>query len=78
MPTLVKISKWGNSLGLRLPKPFADQRDLVDGSLVEIDSLKVVNDRPRHRSRYKLKEVIKGYSKPPKTTDLPRVGKELA
>ena len=42
MPTIVKVRKWGNSLGVRLPKSFTSQRDIVDGSTVAIDSLKIV------------------------------------
>jgi antitoxin ChpS len=30
------VSKWGNSLGLRLPKPIAEQAQLREGSTVEI------------------------------------------
>ena len=32
MPTLVKVRKWGNSLGLRLPKSFAQERAIADGA----------------------------------------------
>jgi antitoxin component of MazEF toxin-antitoxin module len=55
MATLVKVRKWGNSLGLRLPKSFASQRSIVDGATVAIDHLKIVDAPPRRRSRYKLK-----------------------
>ncbi|MCG9875916.1 MAG: AbrB/MazE/SpoVT family DNA-binding domain-containing protein [Leptospiraceae bacterium] len=30
------IQKWGNSLGIRIPKLFAKQLDLNDGSQVEV------------------------------------------
>lgn len=30
------IQKWGNSLGIRIPKLFAKQLDLYDGSQVEV------------------------------------------
>ncbi len=30
------IQKWGNSLGIRIPKLFAKQLDLDDGSQVEV------------------------------------------
>ena len=78
MPTVVQVKKWGNSLGLRLPKSFASQREIVDGSAVEIDDLKVVSARPRRRSRYKLKDLLKNYTKPPKSFDFPPAGKEMA
>ena len=78
MPTLVKVRKWGNSLGLRLPKSFASQNEIVNGTTVEIDKLSVVDPPSRARSRYKLKDLLKGYSKPPKSLDFPPAGKELA
>lgn len=79
MPTLVKVRKWGNSLGVRLPKSFASQRAIVDGATIEIDELRVVDaPPPRRRSRYKLKDLLKNYAKPPKELDFPRAGKELA
>jgi antitoxin MazE len=78
MPTMVKVRKWGNSLGLRLPKSFASQRDIADGSTVEIDGLKIIGTKPRRRSRYKLGDILKNYTKPPKELDFPRAGKELA
>ncbi|HKK82454.1 MAG TPA: AbrB/MazE/SpoVT family DNA-binding domain-containing protein [Prolixibacteraceae bacterium] len=31
------IKKWGNSLGLRIPKYFAKQAGVKDGSLVDIN-----------------------------------------
>ncbi|HSG29032.1 MAG TPA: AbrB/MazE/SpoVT family DNA-binding domain-containing protein [Candidatus Krumholzibacterium sp.] len=32
----VKIVKWGNSLGIRIPKSFAIETDIEEGSHVEI------------------------------------------
>lgn len=34
MPT--KIQRWGNSLGIRIPKAFAEQAKVEAGSLVDI------------------------------------------
>jgi antitoxin MazE len=31
-----KIQKWGNSLAVRLPKAFADQTGIEDGSIIRI------------------------------------------
>jgi antitoxin MazE len=78
MPTLVKVRKWGNSLGLRLPKSFASQRSIVDGTIVEIDKLGVIDPPRRRRSRYKLKDLLKGYARPPRELDFPPAGKEIA
>ena len=33
---VLKIQKWGNSLGLRIPKAFAEETDLHDGSAVNL------------------------------------------
>lgn len=33
---LVKVVKWGNSLGLRIPKAFADHLQVSDGTMVDI------------------------------------------
>ena len=78
MPTQVTVRKWGNSLGLRLPKSFVTQHEIADGTTVEIDKLKIVPlpSRPR-RSRYKLKDVLRNYVRPPKELDFPPVGKEM-
>ncbi|HXE52868.1 MAG TPA: AbrB/MazE/SpoVT family DNA-binding domain-containing protein, partial [Tepidisphaeraceae bacterium] len=72
------VRKWGNSLGLRLPRSFASQHGIVDGSTVEIDPLRVVDSPQRRRGRYKLKDLLKGYTKPPKELDFPPTGKEIA
>lgn len=32
----VKIKKWGNSLGIRLPKKLADAKNLSDGNNIEL------------------------------------------
>ncbi len=77
MPTRVKVRKWGNSLGLRLPKSFTAQRDIVDGATIEIDNLKIIDSKPRRRSRYQLKDLLKNYVKPPKELDFPPVGREI-
>ena len=78
MPTIVKVRKWGNSLGLRLPKSFTSQRDIVDGSALEIDHLKIISAGRRERRRYKLKDILKNYVKPPRELDFRRAGKEMA
>ncbi len=77
MPMVVKVRRWGNSLGLRLPKSFTVTRTIVDGTTVRIDGLQVVDAQPRRRSRHKLKDVLRNYTKPPKQMNFPPVGKEL-
>ena len=36
MSTRVQIKKWGNSLALRIPKPFADNIGAREGTVVEV------------------------------------------
>lgn len=31
-----KVQKWGNSLGVRIPRPLADQTRIGEGSVVEM------------------------------------------
>lgn len=31
-----KIQKWGNSLGLRIPKAFAEEANVQEGSIVDV------------------------------------------
>lgn len=32
----VRIQKWGNSLALRIPKPFAEDADVMEGTIVDL------------------------------------------
>ena len=32
-----KVTKWGNSLGLRIPQRIAEQAEIRDGAVVDID-----------------------------------------
>lgn len=55
-----RISKWGNSLAVRLPKPFMDELGLVEGAEVEItlrDGHLVLNAAGRE---YALEELVDG------------------
>jgi len=56
---VTKIQKWGNSLGLRIPKAFAKDAGVEEGSPVDIS---VEGDRlivqPVHPSRYELKDLV--------------------
>ena len=54
-----KIQKWGNSLALRIPKPFADEAGLDNESMVEI---RVVDGEihiiPQQETRYELEALL--------------------
>jgi antitoxin MazE len=57
---ITKIQKWGNSLGLRIPKTFAAEAQIEAGSTVDIsveDGGLVV--RPVRRQRYSLSELLR-------------------
>ncbi len=60
---LTKVQKWGNSLGLRIPRSFAADARVGPGSLVDISlvrgGLMVRAARPR---RYRLDDLLKGIS----------------
>jgi antitoxin MazE len=55
------ISRWGNSLAIRLPKSAAERSDLHEGDAVELD----IDERGRlvisaARERLSLEELIAG------------------
>ncbi len=55
-----KIQKWGNSLGLRIPRSFAAEAQVEEGSTVDLavenGSLLV---RPLRARKYALRELLK-------------------
>ena len=56
---VTKLVKWGNSLGLRIPKSFAKEAGVDEGSAVDLslegDRLVI---RPVRKARYKLSNLI--------------------
>lgn len=61
---MTRIQKWGNSLGLRIPKHVAEDADLTEGTAVV---LQVRNGRlvvtPVTRRRYSLDELLAGITR---------------
>ena len=57
---ITKVQKWGNSLGLRIPKSFAAEVQVEAGSSVDIS---VENGglvvRPMRRKKYVLSELLR-------------------
>jgi len=56
---MAKIQKWGNSLGLRIPKGIAEDAHVFEGAAVD---LKVENGRlvvaPVKKNRYRLSDLL--------------------
>ena len=54
-----KVKKWGNSLGVRIPKSFSTQAGITEGSSIEIsidgDKITLV---PKHNNEYSIDELI--------------------
>ena len=79
MPTTVR--KWGNSLGIRVPKAVAEQVRLSEGSEVEFDtSGGVLTVHPRRRRRRTLASLLAKARGPSPHRRLDRdapVGREL-
>jgi len=59
----VRISKWGNSLAVRLPKQLAEQLDLTEGQTVDLaivdDMIKIATEPATRIPRYKLSDLIR-------------------
>ncbi|HEV8680406.1 MAG TPA: AbrB/MazE/SpoVT family DNA-binding domain-containing protein [Stellaceae bacterium] len=56
----VQVARWGNSLGLRIPKDIAARMGLCDGARVEVE---MEDDRiviTSARRRYVLADLLKG------------------
>jgi antitoxin MazE len=59
-PMQTKIQKWGNSLGLRIPRSFALQAKVKEGSTVDISVENgCLQIRPLRVRRYGLGELLK-------------------
>jgi antitoxin MazE len=56
------VSRWGNSLGVRIPKDIANRIGLAEGVVVEIEERdgQVVISRTLPRLRYSLEELLAG------------------
>ena len=59
MPIQVQISKWGNSLGLRVPRDIAARAGLTEGARVDMeasDDGRIIITRSRRR--FTLEELL--------------------
>lgn len=60
----IKVQKWGNSLALRIPKPFAEEAAVKEGEVVDLsleEGRLVV--APVTSGRYRLKLLLKKVTK---------------
>ena len=58
------IKKWGNSLGLRLPKSITEQYKIVEGSSIEILNEKdYIKIKPVKNPKYSLEELVSRITK---------------
>jgi antitoxin MazE len=61
MPTQIQIAKWGNSLGLRVPRDVAARVGLTEGTRVDIEACddgRIIITRSRRR--FTLDELLVG------------------
>jgi antitoxin MazE len=61
MPVQSRISKWGNSLGLRVPRDVAARAGLIEGARVDIEGFEDgrIVITPSHR-RFTIEELVAG------------------
>ncbi len=77
---VTRVQRWGNSLALRIPRAFAAQAKVAEGTAVDIaiehDRL-VVKPVPH---RYRLRDLLKGIDRRNLHAEVPTgraVGKEI-
>lgn len=60
----VQIQKWSNSLALRIPKPFAEEAEVREGTVVDLSLAegKLVAV-PDVKNRYTLKQLLSKVTK---------------
>jgi antitoxin MazE len=61
MPIQVQIAKWGNSLGLRVPRDVAARVGLTEGARVDVEASedgRIIITRSRRR--FTLEELLAG------------------
>ncbi len=62
MATETVIARWGNSLGLRIPKGIATDMELKDGDAISIETTEdgIILKKNRKRPEYSLEELLRG------------------
>ena len=74
-----KVSRWGNSLAIRLPQAAVKSLDVQEGEQIELvingDRVELRSARPRYRLEDLLAQITPGNQ--PEPIDVPPVGEEL-
>ena len=59
----VKVQKWGNSLGVRLPRDIAKSARVTNGSVVDVRLVQgKIELKPQRTPKYDLKTLVAGIS----------------
>lgn len=58
----VQVARWGNSLGVRIPKEIAGRAGLAEGSRVEIAMSRGQIVLSPAQPKYRLKDLLRGMS----------------
>jgi len=58
--TTLKLTKWGNSLGIRIPKQLARSIDAVEGTelIVKEEHKKLIIERRKVKPKYELADLL--------------------
>lgn len=61
---IVKTAKWGNSIGVRIPRDLAKRAGISVDSIVEIDEVDGgIVIKPVGKKEYSLQELVKGITR---------------
>ncbi len=67
----VHIQRWGNSLALRIPKPFAEEADVWEGTVVDLSLAEgKLIAVPQVKERFTLKQLLREVTKDNLHTDV--------
>lgn len=57
----VQVQKWGNSLAIRIPKSFAKETKIEQGTVVDLSTIEgQLVAKPINEHEYSLKELLAG------------------
>lgn len=54
----VKVKKWGDSMAVLIPSQFAKTRKIVVGSVLDLETVRIVGPK---RRRYRLSELMAAF-----------------